>query len=200
MVYDLKIGILAVQGAFSEHSKKLSNLGVLCIEIRKKSDLDNNTFDALVLPGGESTTQAKLICDFDMKDQLKQLIEQGVPVLATCAGMILLAQEIVGQGPGCLGTIPMTIQRNAYGRQLDSFHTVAEFETLGAIPMTFIRAPYVEQVGTDVEILSVVQEHIVAVQYGNQIALSFHPELDDSDTVLQLFLAMITRRKDISVK
>jgi pyridoxal 5'-phosphate synthase pdxT subunit len=196
MIDTLMIGVLAVQGAFSEHSKTLMKLGISSVEIRQKADLDENKFDGLILPGGESTAQAKLLCDLGIKDHLRLLIEQEVPVLATCAGMILLSQEIADQGPGCLGTIPMTVRRNGYGRQLESFHITAEFKGAGKIPMTFIRAPYVEHIEPSVEILSTVDNHIVAVRYHNQFALAFHPELDNSDVVLRLFLAAVQAHKN----
>ena len=115
-----------------------------------------------------------------------------MPVLATCAGMILLASDIAGQEESYFGTLPMTVRRNAYGRQLGSFHTEAEFKDLGLVPMSFIRAPYVESVSDGVEILSVVDDHIVGVRYGNQIAIAFHPELDSDRKIHQMFLDMIS--------
>lgn len=187
------IAILAVQGAFNEHRVKLSNLGARCIELRNKRDL-HQPFDGLILPGGESTVQGKLMAELGMIKQLRQLIEEGLPVLATCAGMILLAQHLVsGQqrndGP-YLATIPMTIRRNAYGRQLASFRTTSTLAGVDStsIPMTFIRAPYVESCAADVRVLASLDGHPVAVRYKNQTALAFHPELDSSNAVHQAFL------------
>ena len=191
----MKIGVLALQGAFAEHEKVLEQLGAECIELRQARDLDE-PYDALVLPGGESTVQGKLLKELGMFDTIKSQIERGMPVLATCAGAILLADTIDGQIKGqpeqYFGTIPMCIKRNAYGRQLGSFHTEAEFKDLGLVPMSFIRAPYVESVSDGVEVLSVVDDHIVGVRYGNQIAIAFHPELDSDRKIHQMFLDMIS--------
>ena len=181
----MTIGILAVQGAFIEHAKVLEKLGVSSIELRKASDLENH-IDGLILPGGESTVQGKLLRELKMFDPLKKQIADGMPVLGTCAGLILLGS------PEHFGTIPMQVKRNAYGRQLGSFHTKAEFKDLGLVPMSFIRAPYVESVSDGVEILSVVDDHIVGVRYGNQVAIAFHPELDSDRKIHQMFLDMIS--------
>jgi 5'-phosphate synthase pdxT subunit len=173
----MTIAVLALQGAFFEHEKMLEQLGVTCIELRQKSDLDQ-TYDGLILPGGESTVQGKLLRELDMYDRLKAQIQNGLPVLATCAGMILLASELEDDKTQHFGTIPMCVRRNAYGRQLGSFHTTAPLSGIGEVPMTFIRAPYVESVGEGVEVLAKVDDHIVGVRYKNQLAFSFHPELD----------------------
>ena len=183
------IGVLALQGAFIEHENILKKLGVESIELRNKSDLDKH-YDGLILPGGESTVQGKLLKSLDMFDKLKKQIEEGMPVLATCAGMILLSKEVDGETSKNFGTIPMTVKRNAYGRQLGSFHTFAEVKGVGDVPMSFIRAPYVESVKPEVEVLSVVDENIVAVKYENQIALSFHPEVDDDLSIHKKFLKL----------
>ena len=188
----MKIAVLALQGAFIEHEKKLEQLGATCIELRQKSDLDQD-FDGLVLPGGESTVQGKLLKELDMFDDLQKRIQDGLPTLATCAGLILLAKEIENQNQTYFSTIPMTIKRNAYGRQLGSFHTIEEMKGIGKVPMTFIRAPYIESVQEGVAILSKVNDHIIAVQYKNQLALSFHPELDEDDSIHQYFINMIKK-------
>ena len=141
----MKIAVLALQGAFIEHEKKLEQLGATCIELRQKSDLDQD-FDGLVLPGGESTVQGKLLKELDMFDDLQKRIQDGLPTLATCAGLILLAKEIENQNQTYFSTIPMMVKRNAYGRQLGSFHTIEEMKGIGKVPMTFIRAPYIESV------------------------------------------------------
>ena len=185
----MNIGVLALQGAFIEHEKILEKLGVSCIELRQKEDL-NNHYDGIILPGGESTVQGKLLRELDMFDTIKAQIKQGLPVLATCAGMILLSENIDNDSTSHFQTIPMTVKRNAYGRQLGSFYTEEDFKGIGKIPMTFIRAPYVESVSDDVEVLATVENHIVAVQYNNQIALSFHPELDPDTRIHEHFISL----------
>ncbi|MBE6049282.1 MAG: pyridoxal 5'-phosphate synthase glutaminase subunit PdxT [Clostridium sp.] len=184
------IGVLALQGAFIEHEKILKKLGVKCIELRNKEYLEKH-YDGIILPGGESTVQGKLLRDLGMFDKLKEQILGGMPVLATCAGMILLASNIDNESNSHLGTIPMNVKRNAYGRQLGSFHTNDYFKDIGTIPMTFIRAPYVEDVGKDVEILATVDDNIVGVKYGKQIAIAFHPELDTDLGIHKFFLELI---------
>ena len=185
----LKIGVLAVQGAFIEHKRMLESLGCECVELRKKSDICD--IDGLVLPGGESTVQGKLLRELDMFDELKGRIANGLPVLATCAGLILLASHISNDDNVYFGTLPVTVKRNAYGRQLGSFHYDGEIKGLGVYPMEFIRAPYIESVKPGVEVLAEVDGHIVAVKYQNQIALAFHPELSDDTRIHQMFLDMI---------
>mgnify|MGYP004689009579 CR=1 FL=1 len=184
------VGVLALQGAFIEQEKMLQKLGADCIELRKKEDLEKG-YDALVLPGGESTVQGKLLRELDMFDTLQEQIQSGMPVLATCAGMILLASELENDTNTYFATIPMCVKRNAYGRQLGSFHTEALLKNIGTVPMTFIRAPYVAYAKDDVDVLATVNNKIVAVQYQNQIALAFHPELDDNLSLHRYFLSLI---------
>lgn len=190
----MTIGIVAVQGAFLEHEKILDRLGIEYAELRQKSDLDRE-YDGLILPGGESTVQGKLLKELDMFDTLKGWIAADMPVLATCAGMILLAEKLSNDDKEYFRSIPMTVRRNAYGRQVGSFHTAAAFGDKGVIPMTFIRAPFVESAAPEAEVLSVVDGNIVGVRYKNQIALAFHPELDDDLTVHQAFIGMIENKK-----
>ena len=140
----MTIAILAMQGAFLEHGQMLDRLGVEHFEIRKKEDL-NRHFDGLILPGGESTVMRKLLIELDIYDTLKQKIEDGLPVFGTCAGLILLAER-VEDGVPCFGTMNILAKRNAYGRQLGSFYTEDEMKEIGKIPMTFIRAPYIDDV------------------------------------------------------
>lgn len=130
--------VLAVQGAFAEHEQKLDELGINHIELRERADLDRD-FDALILPGGESTVQGKLLRELGMFDELKDRIKQGLPVLATCAGMILLAESIENDDRQYFATLPVTVRRNAYGRQLGSFFTEAQYDGLGKVPQTYIR-------------------------------------------------------------
>ena len=188
----MKIAVLAVQGAFIEHEKKLEKLGAQCIELRKKENLEED-FDGLVLPGGESTVQGKLLKELGMFDALKEKIEAGMPVLATCAGLILLAKDLTNDDHRYFATLPVSVRRNAYGRQLGSFHTEARLEGIGEIPMTFIRAPYVAEVGAGVQILAKAEEKIVAVKYKNQLALAFHPELDEDDRIHEAFLNSVKK-------
>lgn len=195
----MKIGILAVQGAFIEHKKRLEELGAECFEIRNKNDLIHE-IDGLVLPGGESTVQGKLLKELELFDQLQERIKSGLPVLATCAGLILLAENLKNDSVRHFATLPVTVVRNAFGRQLGSFYIEQEFGTLGKVPMTFIRAPVIETVGKNVEILSVVcdsenakenNKKIVAVRFKNQLAMSFHPELNSDNKIYEYFLDML---------
>lgn len=183
----MKIGVLAVQGAFAEHETILKNLGVTCVEIRKKSDLSAG-IDGIVLPGGESTVMGKLLKELDLFEDIKKEIQKGIPVLATCAGAILLAEEIEGENIAYFKTIPMKIKRNAYGRQLGSFVIEQEIQGIGNCLLRFIRAPYIVSVRSEVRVLGVVDNKIIAVEYGNQIALAFHPELTKDDRIHRYFL------------
>ena len=186
----MTVAVLALQGAFAEHENVLKRLGVDCIELRQAKDLET-PYDGIILPGGESTVQGKLLKELGMFDTIKEQIENGMPVLATCAGLILLASEVEGQ-EGChFGTIPMCVRRNAYGRQLGSFFTDDRFGGSERIPMTFIRAPYIESVGNNVEVLSIVNSNIVAAQQDNMLVTAFHPELDEDLTVHQHFIRMV---------
>ena len=190
----MTIAVLALQGAFAEHEKVLDRLGVSHIELRQAGDL-KKPFDALILPGGESTVQSKLLKELDMFEPLKKRIENGMPVLATCAGLILLASEIEGQDSCHFGTIPMCVRRNAYGRQLGSFYTEDEMKEIGKIPMTFIRAPYIADVYGNAETLAVVDGKVVAARQENQLATAFHPELNDDTSVHEYFVQMIKESK-----
>ena len=185
----MKIAVLAVQGAFIEHEKMLESLGAETIELRQKSDLEQD-FDGIVLPGGESTVQGKLLKELDMYDALKEKIEQGMPVLATCAGLILLAEELSNDDKRHFATLPVCVKRNAYGRQLGSFHYDGEIKGLGVYPMEFIRAPYIAEAGEDVKILAEVDGKIVAARQGRQLVTAFHPELDGDTRIHEYFLNM----------
>lgn len=173
----MRIGVLALQGAFIEHERKIRGMGAESVELRSLRDL-SFPLDGIVLPGGESTVQMKLLRESGMYSPLKAMIEDGIPVLGTCAGLILLSSSIEGQTETCFSTLPVTVRRNAYGRQLGSFHASASVEGEGAVEMTFIRAPVITEAGEGVEILSRVGGRIVAVRYKNQYALAFHPELE----------------------
>lgn len=186
----MKVAVLAVQGAFIEHEIALERLGVETVELRKAEDLEQD-FDGLVLPGGESTVQSRLLKELSMFETLKKKIEEGLPVLATCAGLILLAQNISNDENRCFATLPVTVKRNAYGRQLGSFYYEGEIKEIGTFPMEFIRAPYIESVEKNVEILAQVEEKIVGVAYKNQLAFSFHPELTGNDRIHDKFIELI---------
>lgn len=186
----MKVAVLAVQGAFIEHEKALERLGVETVELRKAEDLEQD-FDGLVLPGGESTVQSRLLKELSMFEPLKKKIEEGLPVLATCAGLILLAQNISNDENRCFATLPVTVKRNAYGRQLGSFYYEGEIKEIGTFPMEFIRAPYIESVEKNVEILAQVEKKIVGVAYKNQLAFSFHPELTGNDRIHDKFIELI---------
>lgn len=183
----MKIAILALQGAFIEHEEMLKKLDVTCVEIRQKKDLDKD-FDGLIIPGGESTVIGKLLRELDIYGELKRRIEEGLPVLGTCAGLILLAQKLSNDNRTHLATLPVTVKRNAYGRQLGSFVTNSKVSGVGEIPMTFIRAPYIEKVEQGVQVLATVNDNIVAVRYHNQIGLSFHPEVTDCIKIHEYFV------------
>lgn len=194
----MKIGVLALQGAFIEHIKMLENVLtkkemselVDLVEIRQLKDLEG--LDALVLPGGESTVQGKLLHDLNLFNPIKDLIESGMPVLATCAGLILLSKEIDADETRHLQTLPIVVKRNAYGRQLGSFVTKENVGTIENYPLTFIRAPYVKEcLSEDVEVLSVVEDKIVGVKYKNQIGLAFHPEMTTDKRIHEEFLKLV---------
>jgi 5'-phosphate synthase pdxT subunit len=186
----VKVGVLALQGGFIEHIRLLQSLQVETFEIRKKTDLQQ-PFDGLVLPGGESTTIGKLLNELDLFNDLKSKIDAGLPVFGTCAGMILLAKKISETDIAYFKAIDIVVKRNAYGRQLGSFCTEAEFKNIGIIPMTFIRAPYIESAGETVEVLSEVDGHIVAAREKNVLVTSYHPELTDDNRVHLYFVEMI---------
>lgn len=185
----MKVAVLALQGAFIEHEKMLSQLGVESFEIRQKNDL-LRSFDGLIIPGGESTVQGKLLMELGLLEPIRQLISDGLPVFGTCAGLLLLSKRIENDARSYLSTMDITAVRNAYGRQLGSFYTEASLGTIDKIPMTFIRAPYIEEVSDSVEILATVDGKIVAARQGNQLVTAFHPELNDDLTVHRYFTNM----------
>lgn len=184
------IAVLALQGAFIEHEKMLEKLGIEYFEIRNKKDLEKN-FDGLIIPGGESTVMGKLLHDLELFSTLKYKIQNGLFVFGTCAGMILLAKKLNNDERVHFGVMDIEVKRNAYGRQLGSFKTINKFSNIGEVPMVFIRGPYVENVGKDVEILSIVNENIVAVRQKNMLATSYHPELTNDTKVHEYFINMI---------
>lgn len=197
----LKIGVLAVQGDVREHLRALQSTGVSAIAVRRPAEIDE--VDALVLPGGESTTMDKLLRSFELQQPIRDRIEAGMPVYGSCAGMILLADSVLDGHPDqqTLGGIDITVRRNAFGRQVDSFETDLDLPWLAdghRVPMhaVFIRAPWVEAAGPAVEILAEVPDgpamgRIVAVRQGRLLATSFHPEVTDDFRVHRYFVDMV---------
>ena len=186
----MKIGILALQGAFIEHKAMLDKLGIDSFEIRQLKDIEQD-FDGLILPGGESSVMGKLLRDLGLFDPLREKIKNGFPVFGTCAGMILLAKEIDNDERRHFSCMDITVKRNAYGRQLGSFVTKDKFEGIGDVEMVFIRAPFVSEVRDGVTILSTVNGNIVAVRQNNMLTTSYHPELTCDLSVHKYFIKMV---------
>ncbi len=186
----MRIGILALQGAFLEHYKMLKALNVDAFEIRQLKHL-NEPMDGLVLPGGESTTMYKLLVDLNLFDSVKEKIENGLPVFGTCAGLLLLAKTVNNHSTSYIQTMDIVARKNAYGRQLGSFKTFGTFANQENIPFVFIRAPYIESVGHGVEVLAIVDDMIVAARQDNQLVTAFHPELSKDLTIHEYFIQMI---------
>ena len=182
----MRIAVLALQGAFAEHEQMLHRLGVDTFEVRQFADWQQPK-NGLIIPGGESTTQSKLLRELGLFEPIRKDILAGLPVFGTCAGLILLS-------PMHLDTMAIDVQRNAYGRQLGSFHATAPVAGIGDdVPMTFIRAPYINQVlSPECEVLAQVDGHIVAARQGRQLVTAFHPELDDDTRIHELFLSTVT--------
>lgn len=185
----MRIGVLAIQGAFIEHRHKLNSMGVEHFEIRQLRDIQQ-PFDGLILPGGESTTQGRLLKDLGLFQPLKDKIEKGLPTLATCAGMILLANQITGENYHHFATLPIEVTRNYFGRQLGSFYRRVQLDG-NDLDLTFIRAPIVKKISPDVKVLLKIDEMIVAVSYQNQIGLSFHPELSKQNYFHSKLISLI---------
>ena len=187
----MAIAILALQGAFAEHAKMLDQLETDHFEIRQPRDL-GRPFDGLILPGGESTVMRKLLHELRLYEPIRARICDGMPVFGTCAGLILLAQNVEGGLP-CFATMDIAARRNAYGRQLGSFYTEAVCKGVGTVPMTFIRAPYIASVSDGVEVLATVGERIVAARQGSQLVTAFHPELNGDLSLHRYFLEMVSQ-------
>jgi 5'-phosphate synthase pdxT subunit len=186
-----RIGVLALQGDVREHVAALARVGAQPVEVRRPEELDG--LDGIVLPGGESTTMGRLLDIFGMLEPLRGLLKTGLPAYGTCAGMILLAQEVVDgrAGQPLLGGLDITVRRNAFGSQVDSFEQDVLVEGVGPVHGVFIRAPWVERVGPDVEVLARVDGHPVAVRQGVVMATSFHPELTDDARLHEVFVTRI---------
>ncbi len=189
---DLTIGVLALQGAFAEHIATLRRLGARTREVRLASDLDG--LDGLIIPGGESTTIGKLLDQFGLLEPLRALIRRGFPVYGTCAGAILLARDIGGLDQPLLATMDLRVERNAFGRQLQSFETQLVVKHIGEepFPAVFIRAPAIREVGSEVEALAMLDDQtIVAARQGPLLVTCFHPELTDDERVHRYFLDQV---------
>lgn len=184
----MQIGVLALQGAFREHQQILDRCGIESVQLRKPAQLDG--LSALIIPGGESTTIGKLLKDFKLFEPIARMAGDGLPIFGTCAGMILLAKVIKGSEQPSLGLMDMCVDRNAFGRQVDSFEEDLEIPALGAAPYraVFIRAPYVTAVGPEVDVLAKCGEKIVLVRQGRFLAAAFHPELTEDIRLHRYFI------------
>lgn len=179
----MEVGVLALQGAFKEHMDMLSSLRVKGKEVRRVGDMEDTS--ALIIPGGESTVMEKLLKKSGLDTFLRERIKGGMPVMGTCAGLIVLARNHI------LGEMEIKVKRNGYGRQLGSFKAYGDFGDMREVPMIFIRAPYIEAVGESVSILATVDEKIVAAQEKNMMVVSFHPELTEDKRIHQYFIDSI---------
>ena len=193
-----RIGVLALQGDTREHLAALGAAGAESLTVRRRAELDS--VDALVIPGGESTTMSHLLREFDLLEPLRARLADGMPAYGSCAGMILLASEILDAGAAGreatpLKAIDMTVRRNAFGRQVDSFEEDLEFGGLeSGVHAVFIRAPWAERVGPGVEVLASAAGHAVAVRQGRTLATAFHPEMTGDRRVHALFVEMVEGR------
>jgi len=187
----MKVGVLALQGAFREHKKMLERCGCEVLEVRLPHHLEKVM--GIVVPGGESTTIGKLLNDWDLMKPLRQKGLEGTPIFGTCAGMIVLAKEIVGSNQPRTELMDIRVKRNAYGRQVDSFEVPLVIKCLDHVPFpgVFIRAPYIEQAGPGVEVLATHEDNITMVRQGNLLACSFHPELTNDERVHRYFISLI---------
>lgn len=186
----MKIGVLALQGAVREHIRQIQSLGCEAIEVKSLDHLYG--LDGLVLPGGESTTMRKLLDRYQLLAPIRSMAKQGVPMFGTCAGLILLAKEIVGYKEAHLGLMDVVIERNSFGRQVDSFEVELDAEQIGeGIPAVFIRAPHIVSVGPNVEVLAEYEGRIVLAKEGQYLGCSFHPELTEDTRLMQYFIDMV---------
>jgi 5'-phosphate synthase pdxT subunit len=188
----VRIGVLAAQGAFVEHITRLHRLGVEALAVRLPHELAG--LDGLIIPGGESTTISKLMLDYDLTGDIRNLAESGLPIFGTCAGMVLLASNATDSEIEPLELMKMGVRRNAFGRQVDSFETALSIPVLGQEPFPgiFIRAPLIEEVNSEVEILARLADGTgVAARQGKLLACAFHPELTDDLRFHQYFISIV---------
>jgi pyridoxal 5'-phosphate synthase pdxT subunit len=187
----MKIGVLALQGAFREHRWMLERSGVTAVEIRKPGQLDDVA--GLIIPGGESTTIGKLMVQWGLMEKIQTRVSQGMAVYGTCAGMIMLAKEIIDSDQPRLGLMDVTVRRNAFGRQRESFEATMLVPEFGTEPVqaVFIRAPYIERAGENVEVMAIVNDKIVIARQDKMLVTAFHPELTNDDRIHKYFISMI---------
>jgi 5'-phosphate synthase pdxT subunit len=186
----VKIGVLAIQGDFAAHARMLRRIGVQAIEVRRADELEN--VDGLIMPGGESTTMLKFLTAENLFSALQEFANKDKPIFGTCAGAILLAREVLNPPQASLNLIDITIERNAYGRQVDShISQVATTFDAGAMEAVFIRAPKIKSCGTEVEVLATLDQEPVFVRQKNIFAATFHPELSDDERAHRLFVAQV---------
>ena len=193
----MNLGILAFQGGIIEHQQHIEKIGQEAVVVRYPEQLDE--LDGLILPGGESTTMGKLLHRTGMMEPLRQSIQQGLPVWGTCAGVILLAKELVNDPVRHLAVMDIAVKRNAYGTQIDSFDVGAQVPEVSAetVPLVFIRAPYITEVGKNVTVLCEVEGHIVAAREKNMLVTSFHPELTSCSAFHQYFVGMCNTHRSV---
>ena len=193
---NMQVGVLALQGAFAAHSDCLSSIGVQTVEVRTPEQL--NSVDALLMPGGESSTMSQLLESSGLFDPISSRIADGMPVFGTCAGMILLASEILDgrSDQRSFSAIDISVRRNAFGRQVDSFEATIQ-SSVGDFQGVFIRAPRIERVGGEVEVLGSINDEPVLVRQGNVLAASFHPELSNDARLHEYFVSITANRKKV---
>ncbi|MFB4474866.1 pyridoxal 5'-phosphate synthase glutaminase subunit PdxT [Oceanobacillus caeni] len=190
----LTIGVLGLQGAIEEHVKHIHDLGLQSLIVKKPEQLKD--VNGLILPGGESTTMRKLIDRYRFFEALKEFSNKGIPIFGTCAGMVLIAKEIIDSNTSHLNLMDISVKRNAFGRQVDSFVTALDVRGLNdPFNAIFIRAPYIESAGKNVEILATYDGKIVAAKQDHILVSSFHPELTDDNRFLELFVEMVKEPK-----
>lgn len=191
----VKVGVLALQGAVREHVNAIEACGAEAVVIKHKEELKD--VDGLILPGGESTTMRRLIDKYDFMDALKEFAHEGKPMFGTCAGLILLAKNIVGYETPHIGVMDITVERNSFGRQRESFEADLMIKDVAEnFPAVFIRAPHIVEAGEEVEILAKHNDRIVAAREGQFLGCSFHPELTDDSRLTDYFVRMVKEYKD----
>ena len=190
----IKIGVLALQGAVREHIRSLEACGVEAVAVKRKEELQD--LDGLILPGGESTAMRRLIDKYDFMDALKEFAHSGKPMFGTCAGLILLAKQLVGYNEPHIGVMDIQVERNSFGRQVDSFEADLTIKDVAeTFPAVFIRAPHIVEAGEDVEILCKHNDRIVAARDRQFLGCSFHPELTDDHRITAYFVEMVKEAK-----
>lgn len=187
----MKFGVLALQGAFRKHKLMLEHCGVKAIEVKTAEELDD--VDGLVIPGGESTTIGKMMVDWGLLGKIQTRAAAGMAIYGTCAGMILLAKDIVGSDQPRLGLMDVSVRRNAFGRQRESFEADLSVTAFGNSPVraVFIRAPFIEKAGAAVKVMATVDQNIVIARQGNMLVTAFHPELTKDDRIHKYFINMV---------